>query len=630
MDFFKTLANWMKDLDSNAFARFAVRLLMYSLLGWVFLGLNSFGIGDKTDQATQDALYKLAAPYYLSDAQKDIVIVLINQNSITELYQRKAIEANEWPIRYRDHAYLLSRILKYQPKSVFADIYFKQKRSTDDSFDQSVRLIDRLVKKYEIPLLFAGGYYNEEFTPVQKRVNELGELVLSGWQDYGQAYPLNDREHLSAAYRLYQLVCLGDSPLDSCQSPTIKNDAVKVGDAVSVRWGNRPGDVFFPEFSTQVCEDRSDSSWEVIIQLWGGLVEGLSDRGENDSANTKCAYHSVIYADELVYIDKAGTEKQKQRLAAALKNKVVMYALSLEGLHDNVYSPVHGQLPGVFFHAMALDNLMHYGADYVRASDDFSERINLLLWLVITLIFSGMLFRYEYKGIRFNDESQRPDDNIKPKCGLSVFWLSAFAAILIFGISLVMFLWVRYEPLNSIGFLVLIGASSWLVHSDFAGKVLRVISYPWRRGDDKQLEVISIIPFTHTSNPEQAEKFYKDIFDLELVMSCDWKKTYSADTDKNPRLSFASKGDLIPDLSIEVDDYDLALKRVKSAGHKIKYDDKKKDCELRQFYIHDPFGKLVSVFQYEKDIKKIRKKIRKILSKEAVKKISKRIQNYFK
>ena len=71
----------MKDIENSPLARFVVRIVMYSLLGWFFLEFNPFGIGDKTDQATQDALYKIAAPYYLSDAQQDIVVVLINQHS---------------------------------------------------------------------------------------------------------------------------------------------------------------------------------------------------------------------------------------------------------------------------------------------------------------------------------------------------------------------------------------------------------------------------------------------------------------------------------------------------------------------------------------------------------------------
>jgi CHASE2 domain-containing sensor protein len=192
------------ELDKNPYAKLVVRFIAYSAIGLFFLVFNPFGIGDKTDQATQDALYKIAAPYYKSSAQQDIVVVLINQHSIDELYARKAIQANEWPVRYRDHAYLLSRILKYQPRSVFVDIYFKKERSTDDSFKQFTRMTGRMSEKHGTPLLFAGGYHDEEYTDIQRQLAEVGELVITGWQEYGQAYPLKDEKSMTAAYRMYQ------------------------------------------------------------------------------------------------------------------------------------------------------------------------------------------------------------------------------------------------------------------------------------------------------------------------------------------------------------------------------------------------------------------------------------------
>ncbi|MDX2477841.1 MAG: CHASE2 domain-containing protein, partial [Gammaproteobacteria bacterium] len=330
----------------------------------------------------------------------------------------------------------------------------------------------------ESPLLFAGGYHDEQHTIIQSKLDELGELVVNGWEGYGQAYPLNDHGHLTTAYRLYQLACLNDSPLVSCMKPVIDTTATDVGDAVSVRWGSRPGQVVFPEFSRTVCADRSGSVLEVGRQILFGFIEGLVNYDDlKDPITAQCAYHPVIYADELVYVDKSGSEEQKQHLAAALKNKVVMYALSLEGLHDNIYSPVHGQLPGVFFHAMALDNLMHYGADYVHATDDRIARINQYIWILMTVIFSVILFHYERNGVYFSDQLAK---NATPKYHISAWWLFVIAALTVIIISILMFLLMRYEPLNSIGFLVLIGVSSGLVHSNFAERALKILALSWR------------------------------------------------------------------------------------------------------------------------------------------------------
>lgn len=592
-------------IETNPFAKLVVRIVVYSLLGWFFLGFNPFGISDKADQATQNALYKLAAPYYLSDAQQDIIIVLVNQSSINELYARQAIEANEWPIRYRDHAYLLSRILKYSPKSVFVDIYFKQERTTDDSFDQFMRLAGRMSKKYKSPLLFAGGYQDELYTDTQLKLGEVGELVITGWQGYGQAYPLNNNGRLTAAYRLYQLTCPKDSPFPSCKTPLIDTAATEVGDAVSVLWGNRPGQVVFPEFSRSVCADRSGSLIEVGRQLLFGFIDGLVNYDELTApVDAQCAYHTVIYADELVYIDKSGSKAEKLRLAAALENKVVMYGLSLEGLHDNIYSPAHGQLPGVFFHAMALDNLMYYGADFVHASDDRIALINMGVWILMTVFFSFVLFYYDCKEFPFSSQSDQWIKYVCPASRISALQLFWIAALIIIIISIAMFLLLRYEPLNSIGFLVLIGVSSWLVHSDFAERILKALAFSWLFGDEKEKAKAKD---DEAPDHKKVEAFYKDIFKLELVMEHGWIRNYSKNSEMTAEVSTAVESGScapVPDLSIEVDNVKAALDRVKRAKIAIEYGPETESCGIRRFYFRDPFGKLVNVFQYKKKAKR--------------------------
>ncbi len=613
-------------IETNPSAKLVVRLVVYILLGWFFLSFNPFGISDKTDQATQNALYKIAAPYYLSDAQQDIVIVLINQSSINELYQRQVIEANEWPIRYRDHAYLLSRILKYSPRAVFVDVYFKQERSTDDSFDQFMRLAGRMSKKYESPLLFAGGYHDEQHTDVQRKLDELGELVINGWQDYGQAYPLNDQGRLTAAYRLYQLACLSGSTLSSCNPPLINFTAIEAGDALSVRWGSRPGNVVFPEFSNAVCVDRSRSVFEVGRQVLFGFIKGLVSYDDlTDPVNAQCAYHPVIYADELVYVDKSGSEKQKQHLKTALKNKVVMYALSLEGLHDTVNSPVHGQLPGVFFHAMALDNLMHYGTDFVKAANDQIDFINLYIWILMTVIFSLALFYYDCKEFSFSSKNHqwvKYESFTSGVSALRLFWLAALSIIII---SVLMFLWIRYEPLNSIGFLVLIGVTSGLVYSNFAEKILKELTFSWLVAFFSRFshinfaeQVIKARAFARLfdkdheeakenrkSDLEMTAAFYKDIFELELVIGQGWIRTCSTGSEVAARVSIAPEvGSCapVPDLSIEVGNVAIVLQRIKDAELAIKYGPETESCGIQGFYFRDPFGKLVNVFQGKKKV----------------------------
>jgi catechol 2,3-dioxygenase-like lactoylglutathione lyase family enzyme len=54
----------------------------------------------------------------------------------------------------------------------------------------------------------------------------------------------------------------------------------------------------------------------------------------------------------------------------------------------------------------------------------------------------------------------------------------------------------------------------------------------------------------------------------------------------------------VPDLSIEVDDVDAALDRMKKAGIHIEYGPVDEPWGVRRFYVRDPFGKLVNILAH--------------------------------
>ena len=58
-------------------------------------------------------------------------------------------------------------------------------------------------------------------------------------------------------------------------------------------------------------------------------------------------------------------------------------------------------------------------------------------------------------------------------------------------------------------------------------------------------------------------------------------------------------GTPVPDLSIEVDDIETALDRVRYANIPIEYGAKSEPWGVRRFYIRDPSGKLVNILQHE-------------------------------
>jgi catechol 2,3-dioxygenase-like lactoylglutathione lyase family enzyme len=115
------------------------------------------------------------------------------------------------------------------------------------------------------------------------------------------------------------------------------------------------------------------------------------------------------------------------------------------------------------------------------------------------------------------------------------------------------------------------------------------------------MRVKRIVANVATDNPAAAAAFYQDALGLELLMDHGWIATYGSTGEKAVQISFASQGGSgtpVPDLSIEVDDVDAALERMRSAGFAIEYGPADEPWGVRRFFVRDPFGKLVNVLMH--------------------------------
>jgi catechol 2,3-dioxygenase-like lactoylglutathione lyase family enzyme len=98
-----------------------------------------------------------------------------------------------------------------------------------------------------------------------------------------------------------------------------------------------------------------------------------------------------------------------------------------------------------------------------------------------------------------------------------------------------------------------------------------------------------------------ARRFYHDVLGLEVVMDQGWIATFAAQSEMAPQLSVASEGGSgtpVPDLSIEVDDLDEALRRMKHAGIALEYGPATESWGVRRFFVRDPFGRLVNILAH--------------------------------
>lgn len=88
------------------------------------------------------------------------------------------------------------------------------------------------------------------------------------------------------------------------------------------------------------------------------------------------------------------------------------------------------------------------------------------------------------------------------------------------------------------------------------------------------MRVKRIVANVATADPAAADLFYRQILGLELAMDRGWIRTFAGACQMTVQIGFASEGGSgtpVPDLSVEVDDLDEALRRVQQHGIALEY-----------------------------------------------------------
>jgi catechol 2,3-dioxygenase-like lactoylglutathione lyase family enzyme len=117
------------------------------------------------------------------------------------------------------------------------------------------------------------------------------------------------------------------------------------------------------------------------------------------------------------------------------------------------------------------------------------------------------------------------------------------------------------------------------------------------------MNVKRIVANVDVEDPAAAKSFYQDILGLDVLMDMGWIATYGSSEAMSVQVSFMSEGGSgtpVPALSIEVDDLDAALLRVRKAKLPIEYGPVHEPWGVHRFFVRDPFGNLVNVLAHER------------------------------
>ncbi|WP_158089103.1 CHASE2 domain-containing protein [Cognaticolwellia mytili] len=406
-----------------------------------FFLLDPLGLVSASDNASKSFINRIQSIFYSSAAQKEVTVVLLDDEYL------KATQSY-WPLPYNQQAKIFKRILHYQPNALFIDLLYSHDRSTTkDSVQRIVNIFERYEKRNNTPIYLAK--VENEHNQRPKAFEQYSRWASVSWQGFEKNYPFVVDGTDTAAAVLYKVYCQATEKciFDSrfFQSPLV------------LQWGLKLSEIQNSLTINTHCEIKGSNA-SLLVKL------SLSDIFWRLKSKFRqvCPYTTTVMASSLLANDK----EAKELFEHVFRNKIVLLGAKIEGARDLISSPIHGQVAGVYLHAMALDNLITYGQRYTREPPlFFATSISWLEIMEITFVMFIMYFRWMIE--RGNKESfigcgqgNKVTNSQNTSVASATYAHRALNMVLItlLVVTLIILFFTNYETINFIG-LFLVAAS---------------------------------------------------------------------------------------------------------------------------------------------------------------------------
>ena len=349
-----------------------VTLVFFLAGGVCLLRMDPFGFSRLTKIYSQDLLAVAMAGCYpgakggpcVRDRRAAVSVVLLRDRDLDRFNE-------PWPPRYGFHARVLRAIRANKPRAVLIDIVFEDLRD-----DPSIEALGAELERYReagIPVYAATfgadhplrAEVGSRVTPVQvpKKTDPLDRVTR--FYDLTTAPP---HSQLTAAPTIFRDVCGGCE--GNCDAQTARLYwSVMPDDSWNDRWLDCRRR---PPFPGWIVQDRS------------------GDFRENCPATPTIPVAVLLEPEEA---DDAAVERM-------LQGNIVLYGTYFRGAVDAVNTPLHNDLPAVFLHSTALDNLITLGPKALRHSEPQVPLLGVSLPDFALLILIGAFFTARRRGGR--------------------------------------------------------------------------------------------------------------------------------------------------------------------------------------------------------------------------------------
>ena len=115
------------------------------------------------------------------------------------------------------------------------------------------------------------------------------------------------------------------------------------------------------------------------------------------------------------------------------------------------------------------------------------------------------------------------------------------------------------------------------------------------------MSVRRVVPDFQADDPSASTQFYAEVFGLEPAMDLGWIVTFADPENPSAQISVLRRdatASVVPDVSIEVDDVDMAHAAAQRLGCEIIHPLTDEPWGVRRFFVRDPDGHVINVLSH--------------------------------
>lgn len=369
--------------------QFRAKLITTMLVVYFFVVLDFLNLESYTSMMSQDVSTRLFS-YFYPRTPDDIIVVNTNEKSVSQ-----------WPPSYRDYAQWVEFISDYSPKAIFFDINFHVRNNQlfKDEFIDTLKY----AKQKNIKL------YGIDYETSDKEINRFFTPVSISWEMEDGFYPvIGTSGRTMAAFAIYN--DLYNANDDSYSTPMF------------IKWPSRP--------------PKNELNW--FSKFYRGMQSTFSLYTDN--------YDDKPYLDKFtmheMFVNSNMAEKK-------FTGRIVFIGNEREADKDFFENTIYGQVPGVFIHAMALDNLIKYNDNYIKrdASKPILFKLGSGGLIEIIVLFINLFLFIKFD---FTSGDVEKKQHIQKALKHSFFLMIVCFLLIIFGIFISHII-LRNDPGNIIG-----------------------------------------------------------------------------------------------------------------------------------------------------------------------------------